>query len=87
MVEEENHMSKSTDNFFCAACELYSDNTPNAVVTPKMYYFHAQSVRHGEAWFRFSHQRAISSGRMKVVAVAPVIGYHAQDDNGDRLVA
>lgn len=80
-------MSKTTDNLFCAACELYSDNTPAAVMTPKMFYFHARNARHGEAWFRFSHQRAIMRGRMKVVAVAPVVGFLAEDDNGDRLVA
>jgi hypothetical protein len=54
-------------------------------VRPRLRYMHATSSRSAELSFRHSHSRALMAGRARIIAVAPVVGYHAQDDNGDIL--
>jgi hypothetical protein len=56
----------------------------------EMRYMHIpenEGVRYAENAFRKSHQWEIMYGKMKIVAVSQVIGFHALDDNADRCVA
>jgi len=48
-------------------------------------YFHAQSGAHARALFYGANAQKASYGRLSVVSSAPVVGFHALDDNADEI--
>jgi hypothetical protein len=72
---------------YCAACEFIK---PDGSVKPKMFYMHIpdnEGTLYAERMFRRSHQKSLMAGRMRIVGVSIVVGFHALDDNGDLAVA
>lgn len=72
---------------YCAACEFINRD---GTIRPKMFYAHIpenEGSLYAERMFRRSHQRSLMNGRMRIVAVSQVVGFHALDDNGDKAVA
>jgi acyl CoA:acetate/3-ketoacid CoA transferase alpha subunit len=72
---------------YCAATEFVQ---PDGSIKPKMFYMHIpdnEGCLYAERMFRRSHQKSLMAGRMRIVAVSRVVGFHALDDNGDKAVA
>jgi hypothetical protein len=75
---------------YAAAVEL---RAPDGTMHPQMRYMHAKEDGHQderryvELCFLHQHSREIVSGQMRVIGIAPAIGFHVHDDHGEVLSA
>ncbi len=65
---------------YCIAYERY--DRKGQLIKADFEYVHADSTAHARN--QFCHSRP-NRRRHKIVGVAPVIGYHALDDNADKV--
>jgi hypothetical protein len=72
------------NNVIYAVC--FTKNSPGKDPEVEFEYLHAPNRREAELGFRTAHSQALITGRYTVIEVAPAIGVHAKDDNGDQLV-
>lgn len=50
-------------------------------------YLHAEHAAHARAQFLNGNIERMRYGKLTIISAAPVVGWHAEDDNGDSAVA
>lgn len=50
-------------------------------------YLHAEHDRYARAEFYKANAQKAECGKLEIISVAPAIGWHALDDNGDEAIA
>jgi hypothetical protein len=68
---------------FSAACEYFDDN--GQMTHGNIVYTHAPDLRSAECSFRAIYSNELCSGRMRIIAVAPPVGWFVQDEHGEQL--
>ena len=55
--------------------------------TVGMEYMFAEHSGHARAQFLHANVQKMKFGKLEIISAAPVVGWHAQDDNGDVAIA
>lgn len=71
---------ESKKPLYCVAVEIF--NRESVLVKTSLEYIHADDTANAKYLFR---QTAPNTHRFRIVAVAPVIGYHVDSSSGNKL--
>ena len=66
---------------------FYSYMNNKVKETVGMEYMYAEHGGHARAQFLNSNRQKMQFGKLEIISAAPVVGWHAQDDNGDVAIA
>ncbi len=71
---------------YCVAYEEFKNGTWK----PELEYFHVQNVKHSywlaKKKFTIQNSNKLMFGRIKIVDIAPVIGYYIEEDKNRNLI-